>query len=84
MIMRHPCSPLAYSDFFFAYISILGRLMAQPGSPEIPGFSFSLSFFLSFLSTPTGWVEEDCSVRLVPRLCTKRLTSLRWKFLQKI
>ena len=52
-----------YPDqIFFAGISITDCFLAQPGSPSFLGF---LSFVLSFLSTSTGWVEGDRSIRLV-------------------
>ena len=40
-LFRHPCSLVAWSDFLFAGIAILGRSVAQPGSPGFTGFSFS-------------------------------------------
>ena len=36
-----PCCLVAWSDFFFAGIAILGRFLAQPDSPGFTGFSFS-------------------------------------------
>ena len=42
-IFRQPCCLVAWSDFFFAGIAILGRFLAQPDSPRFTGFSFSLS-----------------------------------------
>ena len=40
-IFRHPCCLVAWSDYFFTGIAILGRFLAQPDSPGFTGFSLS-------------------------------------------
>ena len=40
-IFRQPWCLVAWSDFFFAGIAILGRFLAQTDSPGFTGFSFS-------------------------------------------
>ena len=60
-LIPSPSLPCSLVRFFFAGISILGRFFAQSKSP-----GFSLSRSLSFLSTPTDWVEGYRSVQLIP------------------
>ena len=53
-VIRHPCSLVAWSVFFCWNLRFF---LAQPGSPEFPGFSFSLSLSLAlsfFLVHPYG------------------------------
>ena len=72
---------LQAGQIFFAGISILGRFLAQLGSPGFPGFSFSLSFFLVH---PYG-LGGGISLSPVNPLdyVKKRLVNIRWKFFQK-
>ena len=57
-----------YPDkIFFSGISILGRFLAQPG---FPGFSLSLSFFLSCPALRAG-LRDIAQSGESPRLCKK-------------